>query len=88
MNKWRSTKYPGIRLYYHKTRKQGIKFDQYFAIRYQRDGKRVEEGLGWASEGTTLEKAVKELGDLKEAARLEARPTKRAIGLGKQQATG
>ena len=70
MNKWRSTKYPGIRFYYHKTRKHGIKFDQYFAIRYQRDGKRVEEGLGWASEGMTLEKAIKELGDLKEAARL------------------
>ena len=67
MNKWRSTKYPGIRFYYHKTRKHGIKFDQYFSIRYQRDGKRVEEGLGWASEGMTLEKAVKELGDLKEA---------------------
>jgi len=67
MNKWRSTQYPGIRFYYHKTRKHGIKFDQYFSIRYQRDGKRVEEGLGWASEGMTLEKAVKELGDLKEA---------------------
>jgi integrase len=70
MNKWRSTKYPGIRFYYHKTRKHGIKFDQYFSIRYQRDGKRVEEGLGWASEGMTLEKAVQELGGLKEAARL------------------
>lgn len=70
MSEWIKTKYPGVRFYFHETRKHGVKFDQYFSIRYQRDGKRVEEGLGWASENMTLEKAAKELGDLKEAARL------------------
>jgi site-specific recombinase XerC len=70
MSEWIKTKYPGVRFYYHETRKHGVKFDQYFSIRYQRDGKRVEEGLGWASENMTLEKAAKELGDMKEAARL------------------
>jgi hypothetical protein len=43
-----------------------VKRDQYFSIRHQRDGKRVEEGLGWANEGMTVEKAAKELGDLME----------------------
>ena len=70
MSQWIKTKYPGVRFYFHETRKHGVKFDQYFAIRYQKDGKRIEEGLGWSSENMTLEKAAKQLGDLKEAARL------------------
>ncbi len=51
--KWNSTKYPGVRYREHKSRKHGIRPDQYFAIRYQKDGKRKEEGVGWASEGWT-----------------------------------
>ena len=35
----------------HPTRKHGVKFDEYYSIHYQRDGKRREEGLGWATEG-------------------------------------
>ncbi|MDD5525391.1 MAG: tyrosine-type recombinase/integrase [Smithella sp.] len=56
--KWLSTKdketgkpaYPGVRYYKHPTRKNGVVFDRYFAIRYQKDGKRIEEGIGWATE--------------------------------------
>ncbi len=48
--KWMSTKYKGVRYYEHPTRKHGVKFDRYFAIRYQKDGKRIEEGIGWTSE--------------------------------------
>jgi integrase len=70
MSKWKPTKFPGVRYYDHPTRKHGVKFDQYFSIRYQRDGQRIEEGLGWSSENMTAEKAAKQLGDLKEAARL------------------
>lgn len=65
--KWHSAGFPGVRYYKHPTRKHGVKFDRYFAIRYQRDGKRREEGLGWASEDWTAEKAFKELLELKEA---------------------
>jgi site-specific recombinase XerD len=65
--KWNNSGYKGIRYRKHKTRKHGVKFDRYFAIRYQRDGKRVEEGLGWATEGWTLEKAILTLGKLKMA---------------------
>jgi integrase len=50
MNKWISTKFKGVRYYEHPTRKHGVKFDRYLAIRYQRDGKRIEEGIGWTSE--------------------------------------
>jgi integrase len=59
--KWKCTKkkddngklapaYKGVRYYEHETRKHGVKFDKYLAIRYQRDGKRIEEGIGWTSE--------------------------------------
>lgn len=66
---WFKTTYPGVRYRKHPTRKHGVKFDQYFTIRYQADKKRQEEALGWASEGWTVEKAIARLSELKEAAR-------------------
>ncbi len=68
--KWTSTKHKGLRYYEHETRRHGVKKDRYFAIRFQHDGKRIEEGLGWASEGWTEQKAVLLLAELKEAARV------------------
>ena len=73
-NKWMKTRYPGVRYYQHKTRKVGVKYDQYFAIRYQVEGVREEEGLGWMSEGWSATKANAELSKLKEAARLGEGP--------------
>jgi integrase len=74
--KWKGTKYKGVRYYEHPTRKHGVNKDRYFAIRYQKNGKRIEEGIGWASEldpknkqHWTAEKAALILGELKEAAR-------------------
>ncbi len=64
---WKKTKYPGVRYYEHATRKHGIRKDSYYAIRYQKEGKRKEEGLGWASKGWTAEKANAELSELKKA---------------------
>ncbi|MGR0481686.1 MAG: tyrosine-type recombinase/integrase [Candidatus Electronema sp. V4] len=69
MSQYQSTKFPGVRTREHATRKHGIKPDRYFLIRYQADGKRKEEGLGWASEGWTAEKAALKLAELKKAAR-------------------
>ncbi|MCG6533960.1 MAG: tyrosine-type recombinase/integrase [Syntrophales bacterium LBB04] len=67
--KWHKTGTKGIRYRQHPTRKHGKKFDIYYAIRYQENGVRIEEGLGWASEtGMTLDKAVAELSKLREAA--------------------
>lgn len=50
----------GIEAREHATRKHGVKSDRYFRIRYRRDGKEVVEGLGWASEGWTVDKATLE----------------------------
>jgi integrase len=69
MSQYQSTKFPGVRTREHAARKHGIKPDRYFLIRYQADGKRKEEGLGWASEGWTAEKAALKLAELKQAAK-------------------
>ena len=65
---WKSTKYPGVRYREHKTRKHGIMPDQYFSVRYQKDGIRKEEGVGWASNGWSPQKVALKLAELKEAA--------------------
>lgn len=75
--KWIGTKYKGVRYYEHPTRKLGksnAMRDKYFSIRYQRNGIRVEEGIGWSSEldpndnkHWTAEKAALVLAELKEA---------------------
>lgn len=75
MAKWQKTKHPGVRFYEHEIRKHGIQKDKYFAIRYQRDGKRREEGLGWSSEGWNAEKVAIELAELKKANTLGTGPS-------------
>jgi integrase len=52
--------------------------DRYFAIRFQLNGKRKEEGLGWASEGWSERKAALQLAELKEAAKKGAGPVRMA----------
>lgn len=68
--KWITTPYPGVRYYEHGTRRtRNGQPDKYFAIRYYVNGKRKEEGIGWASEGWGAEKAHKVLSRLKEGIR-------------------
>jgi integrase len=70
MGRWKKTQFKGVRYREHPTRKHGIMPDRYYVIRYQRDGTRVEEKLGWASdkEGKwTAEKAAMVLAKLKDA---------------------
>lgn len=64
-----NTAAPGVRYREHETRKHGVKPDRYFAIRYRVDGRRIEEGLGWASQGWTLEEAREKLVELRKANR-------------------
>ena len=73
---WHTTKHPGVRYRMHPTRKHGIQYDRYFAIRYQRDGLRKEEGLGWTSDGWSAEKAANELAELKKSHILGAGPVR------------
>jgi len=73
MARWiKATK--GVRYREHETRKHGLKLDRYYAIYYRVDGKQVEEGLGWASEGWTEEKAVNQRAVLKENRRRSEGP--------------
>lgn len=60
MSEWIKTNSKGIRYKEHKSRKHGLKLDRYFEARFQVDGNMKSRGLGWASEGWTLEKAVSE----------------------------
>jgi integrase len=66
MAKWIKTNFPGVRYREHLTRKNGVRKDQYFTIRYKVTGKDREEGLGWASEGWTASKAYDCMKELKE----------------------
>jgi integrase len=55
--KWIKTNYPGVRYYEHPDRLYRGKKDRNFAIRYKKNGKTKEEGLGWASSGMNAQKA-------------------------------
>jgi len=65
MSQWKKANTPGVRFRLHGTRKHGVKFDQYFSIRYRVNGQLKEEGLGWATEGWTERKAGAVLAELK-----------------------
>jgi len=67
--KWQKTKHPGIRFREHPTRKNGVRFDRYYVVRYRVDGKAKQEAIGWASQGWTEQKALARLSELKEAHR-------------------
>jgi len=69
MATWFSSKFPGVRYREHPTRKNGVKKDRYFVIRYQLRGARREEALGWSTEGWSEQRAAEELASLKRAAR-------------------
>ncbi|MDO9545034.1 MAG: site-specific integrase, partial [Synergistaceae bacterium] len=89
MSKKIKTTFPGVRYREHDTRKHGVKFDQYFTIRYKLNGKDKEEGLGWASEGWTASKAYARLLELKENKKVGEGPQtlqeKRKIEEGKRE---
>jgi len=76
--KWVNSKYQGVRFRKHPTRKHGVRFDRYFTIRYQSDGERKEEGLGWESEGITEENAALTLLEYKRNAKLGQGPTRKS----------
>jgi len=77
-SKWKKTRFRGVRYYEHPERKHGVTKDRYFAIRYQINGERREEGLGWASEGWKASDAALELKKLKTAAKTGEGPSRLA----------
>lgn len=62
----KKTKYKGIYFREHPTRKNGIRKDRYFILRYTYNGKQNGEGFGWESEGFTEQKAIAALNEIKE----------------------
>lgn len=66
MAKYINTRYPGVRYRVHKSRKNGVQRDRYFSIYYHLKGKRKDEGVGWATQGWSLQKAAGILAELKE----------------------
>ncbi len=64
----------GIRFKEHPERKNGIKPDRYFSIYFRTGGKQIEQGLGWGTEGMTVEKAMSILNELKNNQRQGAGP--------------
>ncbi len=61
------TQYPNVRYYEHPTRKlRNGQADKYCSVRYKDDKRTVEEGLGWASDGWSAQKASKILSQIKE----------------------
>ncbi len=59
------TSFKGVRYREHETRKHGVKRDRYFFIRYKINGKDIEEGIGWGSDGWNAEKAYALLTELR-----------------------
>lgn len=64
----------GIRYKEHPTRKHGIRFDRYFSIRHSFSGKEIEEGVGWWSEGFTLDEVQRILSMLRANKKNGVRP--------------
>lgn len=59
---WKRTAYPGVRYYEHESRRtRNGQPDKNYSIRYTREGTRIEEGVGWASEGWNPEKISKNI---------------------------
>lgn len=66
--------FPGVRCREHPTRRNGRHADLYFTIRYNVNGRRREEGLGWASEGWTAAKAYEVLCEIRRNIKTGAGP--------------
>lgn len=64
----------GIRYREHPDCLHGKRPDRYYVIRYTSGGKKIQEALGWASDGVNLEKARLILAKVREANRLGEGP--------------
>jgi integrase len=57
MTNWKKTRFVGVRVKESPVRTHKGKPDKYFLIRYGKDGKIIQEAVGWASEGITAQLA-------------------------------
>lgn len=59
-------KHKGVYFKEHPMRKNGLRKDRYFYLRYTLNGKQHEEGFGWESQGYTEAKAAAEIETIRE----------------------
>lgn len=60
------SKYEGVRYREHATRRHGRNADRYIVIRYRVNGRRIDEAIGWASQGASLDRAAEILAALRQ----------------------
>jgi hypothetical protein len=56
----------GIRYWEHETRKHGKRSDRYWCLQYRRNGKTVNEAVGWWSQGASQAQAEELLAELRQ----------------------
>jgi len=74
MNNWKKTRFVGVRVKESPKRTHRGKPDKYFLIRYGKDGKIIQEGIGWGSEGITAQYASNLRGEILSNIRLGSGP--------------
>lgn len=58
----KKTNHKGVRYREHESRKIGrVQKDKYFSVRFQVRGKTIETGIGWLSDGVTINDAIEKL---------------------------
>ena len=60
------SKHEGVRYREHATRRHGRNADRYIVIRYRVNGRRIDEAIGWASQGASLDRAAEILAALRQ----------------------
>lgn len=73
--KWFKASFPNIQYKKHSTRKNGVKYDQYFRGSFQVGGKRKAVNFGWASEGWTESAVWEKMNQYKNNAKTGTGPT-------------
>lgn len=69
----------GVRYREHPTRRHGARLDRYYTVRFSLDGIRKEEGLGWASQGWTQQKAAEYRAEMIKSAKAGGPRTRKHI---------
>ncbi|MEI6259600.1 MAG: site-specific integrase [Deltaproteobacteria bacterium] len=77
MSKWVKTNHRGIRYREHESRKIGrVQKDKYFSIRFTVRGVATETGIGWLSDGVTINDCMEKLKTFKANAKAGGTPIK------------
>lgn len=68
------SKHEGVRYREHATRRHGRYADRYIVVRYRVNGRRIDEAIGWTSQGASLDRAAEILAVLRQNHRTGSGP--------------